>query len=266
VRTGTRSWRRRLALTAVALGLATPEAAAAAEQDDKRSCVEASESAQRLRAEHDLVGARAQLVVCSASECPAVVQRYCGKWLTEVEAALPSVVIRIRDIGGQDVEGARVILDGAPWPEPTDGRVARLNPGPHTVGVQARGATTEQRVVVVEGEQNRVIEIKLPSPSAAAPASPQPRAAVIAEGGRSLSWVPPILGGLGVVALGGFAFFGITGADDLAGLHGGCGQTVSCRQGDVDDAVTKLRIADVALVSGVLLIGGALLATWLDHR
>jgi hypothetical protein len=266
-----RSWRRPAAFAPRWLLLAlllVPVRAAATEkgEGDKRTCVAASESAQRLRASHDLVAARDQLVVCSAADCPAVVQRYCGTWLGEVEALLPSVVLRVRDADGNDIEGARVTLDGASWSAAVDGRAAVLNPGAHSIGASVGDASAEQRVVIVEGERNRVVELRFSRPGNGAGGGSRETSAGRAAAPRRTSWLAPLLGGGSLAALGTFGVFGVLGADELATLHGTCGQTVSCQQRDVDAAVTKLRVADLALAVGVILAASALVATWLVQR
>jgi len=60
--------------------------------------------------------------------------------------------------------------------------------------------------------------------------------------------------GLGVVALGSFAFFGLSGKGEVADLQGCKGH---CAQDDVDKARTKLVIADISLGVGIVALGVA---------
>src|ERR1700685_1640160 len=71
--------------------------------DDKQDCIAASEAgpAQKLRG--SLRGAREPLLICARDGCPAIVRQDCTQWLTEIIAALPSVVVGARDWQGHDL-------------------------------------------------------------------------------------------------------------------------------------------------------------------
>jgi hypothetical protein len=66
-----------------------------------------------------------------------------------------------------------------------------------------------------------------------------------------------VVGGMGVIALGLWAGFGIRGIDDRAHLQDTCAPQHDCKSADVDAVQTKLRIADGALGSGLALLGVA---------
>jgi serine/threonine protein kinase len=76
------------------------------------------------------------------------------------------------------------------------------------------------------------------------------------EGTKEGSLVPAfIVGGIGVVALGSFAVFGLGGKSDVSTLEKEC--KPNCAQSDVDSARTKLIIADISLGVGVVALGVA---------
>src|SRR3954469_16518472 len=65
--------------------------------DEKQTCVNAAESAQRQRSGGRLREARASLLVCARAACPAIVRSDCVAWLAENEASEPTVVLRAQD-------------------------------------------------------------------------------------------------------------------------------------------------------------------------
>ncbi len=88
-------------LLLVGLTLIAPPSLA---DETKDQCLRAYADAQRARKREDLLEARAQLNVCSRSDCPAILQTDCVRWLREVEEAMPSIVIRVRRPSGEDWE------------------------------------------------------------------------------------------------------------------------------------------------------------------
>ncbi len=180
---------------------APPAAEPTSEQQakDKLACVSSYEDAQRLRLANKLLAAREQLRVCRGDVCPGLVRNDCEKWLGEVAESLPSVVLSARDGGGRDLFDVKVTIDGAPLRAGLDGTAVDVDPGAHTI-VFVRGSDTkEERVLVRQGEHNRVVvgvlgrspaAAPLPAP-APAPASTQPPLATSvapARGASSGSW------------------------------------------------------------------------------
>ncbi|MDC3987630.1 hypothetical protein [Polyangium jinanense] len=224
----------------------------------KAQCAAAFEEGQELETAGRLVEARGKFVSCSDAACPAVVRDECATMLPRVEASLPTIVPGLRDAQGNDIVAAEVTLDGAVLTKTLDGQPIAVNPGPHTLRfVAPNAAPVERQVVIRVGEKNRVITVDLEGAAKTPPdAHPDKPAAPDAgpSGKRVASYV---LGGLGVVSLGAFAYLGITGKSDLAGLHDGCGRTQSCAETDVDAVKTKLILADVSLGVGIVSLGVA---------
>jgi hypothetical protein len=273
----------RLSLLTPLLFVVVTASPARADEPTKEMCVLASEQAQTLRDEGKLKSARAQLVTCSSSSCPGVVRRDCEKWLTEVDAAQPTVVVGARDPRGNDVPGTHVSLDGVPFADRLDGRPLPVDPGEHVFHYDAPGVLSlDQRAVIRVGEKNRMLTVVLsptashatvapPPPAAASPAMSPPSAATSStdattpardepapSGGSHVPAGTWVFGGLGVVALGSFAYFGISGKNDVSNLRSTCAP--NCAQSDVDSAHTKLVVADVSLGVGVVALG---VATWI---
>jgi hypothetical protein len=235
-----------------------------ARADEVAACVKASESAQTLRDEGKYNLAREQLLVCTRDLCPGIVRRDCTQWLSEIDASMPSVVVSAKDGSGRDLVDVRVTVDGQPFAEKLDGKPLMVDPGKHTFRYEAAGAPpSEEDVVVHAGEKNRALNVRLGGPpqtppGTPAPAPPAPETSPTPSGAAGPPVAAYVLGGLGVVALGSFAFFGITGKSDVSDLRSSC--SPNCQQRDVDHARTKLIIADISLGVGVVALG---VATWM---
>ncbi|HEY8041708.1 MAG TPA: hypothetical protein VIF15_18010 [Polyangiaceae bacterium] len=254
-----------LALLAVAPLASIPCARA----DDVDECLSSADRAQALRRKASLVAARDQLRTCARDVCPKLVRADCQRWLGEVGAAIPSIVVRVVDASGVPVIDARVTLDGQPIA--LDGHATEVDPGEHVAHADGPGgATAESRASVQSGERAHPILVTLPTPTpthaptpAPAPApTPSPTAPAPPDTPSShhvpaAAW---ILGGVGVVAFAGAAYFWATGLGDRSSLYSGCGATQACAQSDVDSSRTKLVVGDVSAAVGVLALGAA---TWL---
>ena len=157
------------AWTIVACGLVMGCSESVARADEKSTCLEASESAQHAKLEGNLRSARASLLVCSREICPAVVRQDCNIWLSEVTASLPTVVVAARSPAGADLSDVRVSVDGEPFTEHPDGKSRAVDPGLRVFKFERAGESQEIRVVVRQGERDRLVEVTFGSPAAKTP-------------------------------------------------------------------------------------------------
>ncbi len=237
--------------------------------DEKEACVAASDQAQTLRDEGKFRAARAQMIACAREACPAIVRRDCEKYLGDLDATQPTVVLGARNARGNDVPGTRVALDGVALVDRLDGKPIAVDPGEHTFRYEAAGAApVEQHAVIRVGEKNRILTaIVMASTSVAAkapPTAPIDRAPE-PETSTSHARVPVAsiaLASVAVVAGVSFAYFGATGQSDVSNLRATCAP--SCAQSDVDAARTKLLVSDVSLGVGVVSLAAA--AWFFFHR
>ncbi len=255
----------------LALATAFVGAPAGAAESVKQQCTHAAERAQQYRLDGKLLSSQKELHVCLRAACPAVIKSHCTKWFEEVDAALPSVVVRVRDDSGVDLPDATVTADGAPLANWRSGMPLPLDPGEHAFQYSRPGNVTQKaRVLLGTGEKNRVLAVTLaavptavslspaPAPDTAAAAASRPDEHRASHHGPSAAtWV---VGGVAVTAFAGFAYFAATGDSDLRTLRSGCGVASRCAQSDVDAAWRKLVFADVSLGVGILATG---IATWL---
>lgn len=239
---------------------------ASADDDEKHACVNASTKGQTDRDEGRLIDARGQFLRCVRDTCPAIVKKSCGAWLSALEPRISSIVLRVVDDADVHVKDARVALDGVEVM--VDGRAQMLDPGSHTVTVEAPGmepGTTS--FLLSEGEKARAVIVSLspvpsaveasspvtaeaPTPAAEVPAAPAPlREAFRVPTG---AWV---LGGAGILGLVGFTYFGISSNKKYDELERSCGG--ACTPEQTEPGRRDAVIANVALGIGVGALIGA---------
>ena len=246
-------------LVAIAASTTALAGEGVARADDREQCATAADQAQLLRDEGKYRRAREQLIVCARDVCPAPIKRDCLEWLSQVESTAPTVVFGAKD-GSKDLSDVKVYVDGAAVTERLDGKPVQMDLGKHTVKFEYQGQTREEEVIIGAGQKNRNVTVTFGGAAASGggggsggPAGPTGSAP--AEGGGG-SLVPAIIvGGVGVLALGSFAIFGLGGKSDVSDLEKNC--KPRCAQSDVDSAKTKLLIADISLGVGIVALGVA---------
>ena len=234
-----------LAVFAAAATVLASETVARA--DDREQCAAAADQAQQLRDEGKYRRAREQLLICARDLCPAPIKRDCLDWLTQLETIAPTIVLAAKE-GTKDLSDVKVYVDGALVTERLDGRPLQMDLGKHAFKFEYAGQTKEEDFIIGAGQKNRSLSVVFAPAAAATPVAPPSK-----EGGGSL--VPAIvLAGVGVVALGSFAVFGLGGKSDVADLQSCKGH---CDSGAVDKARTKLIVADISLGIGIVALGVA---------
>jgi len=240
---------------------------------DKQECVAAYESAQQLRNDLKMRRAREQLLVCGHSSCPAVVTKDCISWLTQVDESLASVVFRVRDERGQLLTDVRILMDGELLRDKIDTSAVMVDPGLHVFRFESRGlAPGEQKQMLPKGERNRPIDVRLKPQAEEAITRPEGTPGEVPndehrplarDASQSAATSGPgvgtyVAGGVGLVALSSFAYFGLTGNRDASNLRSECAPNCSDQQ--VSAARSKLIVANVSLGVGIAAFGvGAIL-------
>ncbi len=252
------------ALSATAsLGVLWQSQASAA--DEKQVCLGAYISAQRLRQDDKLVGARDQLLVCGRDVCPAGIKKDCSQWLAEVDQATPTIVVEARTPDGSDLVDVHVTIDGQPFLDRLDGKEKALDPGVHTFRFEMEGApTVQEKVVVHSGEKVRRLKVTLGSGASKADSGAGPAPTSTGEGAASSTGteaggdrpVPTLVyvfGGLGLVAAGTFTYFALKFDSQVSDLEK-CKQA-GCSQSQVDDASSTRTLSFIPLGVGVVSLG-----------
>lgn len=254
------SWRgvRPALIAAMAVvGTMLAEGVATAAPDEREVCAASAEQAQQLRDEGKYRRAREQMLVCARDVCPGPIKSDCGKWLTELDRDAPTVVFGARDGKGSDLLDVKVSMDGTSIQERLDGKPVLVDSGEHVFKFESKdGTVREERVLVRAAEKARPIIATFPGPTTPDTGNKDSVPTTSGnDGGREGSIVPAlVVGGIGVVALGSFAVFGIGGKNDVDDLQK-CKPT--CDEKDVDSARTKLIIADISLGVGIVALGVA---------
>jgi hypothetical protein len=269
--------------TGVVFALAAAALPADAADPQVAQCLSAAERAQELRNAGKLRATKVELAVCTSRSCPATVRADCARWFEEVERAMPTVVLGARDAQGHDRTDVTVFFDGAPFVQSLDGRAAAVDTGTHVLRFEAADvAPVEQSVVLREGDKDRRVEIRFgpPVPRATptsgtsvptATATTTPTPTTTASGDQGSPEVPStdvhgrrrvptavwVLGGAGIVAEAVFGILLWQGYSVAGNLNGNDHCPPGCPQGDVDAMSRDFVIADVALYTGIALLGAA---------
>lgn len=222
-------------------------------EDERSVCATHAEQAQEFRAAGKLADAREMLALCARPSCPAVVRQDCEQWLAEVAATVPSVVLQVRTANSQPLTSVSVWVDGQLLSTPLDGRPLALNPGYHHMRLESPGSLPiDADITLRAGEQNRRVPLSFePMPRPTDPVAPS-------ASGRSV--LPYALLGIGAVAGGSFAYFGIKGRGEASDLADTCGVNKTCSEAQVDHVRTHLILADVSLGVSLVSLG---VATWM---
>ncbi len=272
----------------VSLVLLVGETRAGATDDkDKEVCIRAVEHAQVARLDGKLREAREGFVTCARAVCPEAIRQDCTRWVTDVDASLPSVVFEAVWADGHDATGMRVVVDGKPLADAEPGRAVVLDPGEHTFRFEVAGATpVETRNVIREGEKNRSVRVTFtpvapagpppmgdtPPPSTAAsstytPAPPnlwQPVPAAEQRLPASRASIPLaayVLGGVALSSFAGFGYLAIDGTHRLDGMRAGPGRCApSCNPAEVTSARNEILAGDILGYVGIAATG---VAIWL---
>jgi hypothetical protein len=248
--TGSRAVVLGLALAAAALCETRPARADAT----KDACFDAYEQAQQLRKKGQLRAAQTQLLRCAAKACPAFVANDCTQWSRDVEASLPSAIFVAKDPQGSDLVDVVVSVDNAEVQRRIDGRAVPIDPGVHMIRYEWGGETVEVKVILVEGEKGRRVEVTFAGPRAAVAPPPPPPPAPPA----SIPTASIVLGGVGVAAGAAFAVFALMGKGAESCAPG-------CSRAQVDTLRRDYLIADISWITGLVAVGAAV-TIWLLQR
>ncbi len=230
--------------------------AGGARAQTKAECLSSYTKSQDFRKHGQLIESRQQLLVCVRPKCPALLRNDCTRWLPEVEQLTPSLVLGAHDRSGNDLVDVNVTMDGHPLAQRLDGKPISVDPGVHALHFEAAGhAPVDRRVVVREGQKARSIVVAFDGTTGFTAAG-QSSTPAEDEAGQH-SGIPAstlVFGGVAVVSLGAFGYFGGTGLSRWNKCHHG-----GCTAADTSYVNGRWIGADVALG---LAVASAGLATW----
>jgi hypothetical protein len=238
----------------IAAGLA---GAAAAHADDKLACVQAADAAQEHRTAGRLKESRASLHACARATCPALVRSDCTRWLAEVEASMPTIVLRALGGRGEDITDVEVDLDGRRFAEKLEGLPVEVDPGPHVLtGRTSAGVIARQEILVRTAEKNRTVTLRVEAGATLPAAAESPVTSASFHPGAG-AW---ILAGVAVAGATSFAYFGLRGRAEVDEMRSDCAG--HCPSSRVDAARQKLLAADLSLGTALVSAGIATYLFW----
>ena len=134
-------------------------------------CAEAPRAARELRTAGRLSAARSRLAGCMSDACAARTREQCAAQLAEIDAAMPALMLEIKDSNGHDLRGVGVTVDSKRLTARVDGNPISVDPGEHRLSFAATGfRRVETTVVAREGDRRRRVLVFLDreNPSGAA--------------------------------------------------------------------------------------------------
>ena len=237
---------------------------------DTQACVTSHASGQREAKAGRLRLAGQLFTACgSDSACPEQLRAECTELLEKTRAATPTVILSVLDERGGDVSAVKVFSTDELIADGLDGRALALDPGKHRLRfVLPWGDVLSSDVLIREGEQNRLIQVRIepkapkeqavapppkaptaPAPAPAQPPTLQPASPPVA------AWVATGVAVAGAGVFGTFAFLGSRQKADLDACAPACPRSL---EGTRDKLKTSYLIADIGLgaaaVSSVLAI------------
>jgi hypothetical protein len=222
-------------------------------------CVAASESSLKLRDQRKLQAARAQALVCAASECPSVIQSECLRRVDQLNQAIPTIVFEAKDGAGSDLTNVKVAIDGQPLSDHLDGTELAVDPGEHRFLFEAAGTSVEKVIVVSQGEKARHERVVIgAAPAPVPPVAPAPVEAVAPAGsdsGKTLRWAGVGIGAAGLVGVVVGAVFGGIASSKASHSKDECSTPTNCPNhgqsvADYNTASTDATVSTVAFVAG----------------
>jgi hypothetical protein len=239
---------------------------------EEKQCIVLNNSAVVLQEGHHLLAARDAYQACLADPaCPAPVRSECEQEIAQLNAIIPTVLVTVVDEQKRDLTThASLQVDGEAIQN--DGLPLRLDPGAHELTVAHPGMVNSiTKLVAVEGEVDRTLEIALQAspPVAGAPptltlATPvqSRKAAAVAERrtppsapSERRTKVPMyLLGGVSALGAASFAFFGLSGDVQRNQLYQ-C--KPNCDPSEVRRVSSHYLAADLSLGASVLALAGA---------
>lgn len=236
------------------------KAAAGNKGGAKAACLAAHEEATSLLTQKKPHAAHDKFVACARAECPTVVRKECGEQLALVEKDAPTVALEARDEAGMDTTAVKVTMDGDAIADRLTGSAIDVEPGEHVFRFERADAKSiEMRVLVVEGEKNRKVVAdfatlvpKPPPGGEGAPAVPREP--------KKIPLFAYVAGGVGIVGLGGFAFFALTGKSAEKGLASSCNP--NCTNDQLSPVKRDYLFADISLAVGVVAVVTAAILAW----
>ncbi len=232
----------------------------AASVDVRDVCLASHEKSQELRLSGRLLESKKELLGCAEEQCPSAVRVDCLRWLDEVEAATPTIVLVAESDRGDEMD-VRVTIDGRLVTTQLDGKSIELDPGSHQLVFDPKAAKPlEMRIVLGQGEKNRIIRLDFRTKSSLVPgAMPVSTGSALPPpvGTRPVPTFTYVLGGVAVASAISATIFGISALSARKSAEDSCAPL--CPESTVKDVKQKALLSDLSAGFAVLSAGAATL-------
>jgi len=216
-------------------------------------CSAAYERTQTEKLAGHYVAAAAAALECSQLQCNAAIVQECVRFYSALETETPTLVFSARKAEGGELTDVRVEMDGKVVAEQITGRPFATDPGPHNfVFIHPKRGLLRLSETARVGDKARMLEVTFADPNAK-PAVQDSTPAPAQRGGVPV--MTYVLGGVGVVALGSFVYFRVSGVNDYNSLNDSC--SPECNPDDVDPIRKKFTYSYVSLGVGAASLVGA---------
>jgi hypothetical protein len=247
--------RRRFALSTAALALVLSAEGTASADASKRACLTDYEGGQRLRNRGALRESAEALRACAQESCPLIIRRDCATWLSEVERAIPTIVVVARGPSGDELRDVTVVAGDEVITSAAGTAPLAFDPGTVRLRFEhAPYAPVVRAITLAAREKARRVEVVFEAPPAETRAAPRPRPAPDAPAPSGTSPWPFVLGAAAVATASAGGWFLWRGNEQKSALES-CKPT--CDDGRVGAAKTTIIAGDVLLGIGALGLGTA---------
>ena len=230
------------------------------EVNGRDACLSGHEQSQELKLEGKLLQSRKALLICAEEQCPSLVRADCLHWLNELESAIPTIVVVAESDRGDEID-VRVVIDGQLATSQLDGKAIELDPGSHQIVFERNGSQPqEMRLILGQGEKNRIIRLDFRTKPAMLPASvPALTLAPLQppKGSRPVPVLTYAFAGLSVVAIASATYFGVRANSARNDAINSCEPL--CPSSIVHDVKRKALYSDLSSGIAVLSAGTAVL-------
>ncbi|MDP9034496.1 MAG: hypothetical protein M3O50_06785 [Myxococcota bacterium] len=124
--------------------------------------------------------AREHLLVCANAVCDRTLRRTCAAEVTQLDTVdLPSIIPVVTDVTGAPTSDVQITMDGELLASRLDGQPIHVDPGLHEFSFVPKGEPPIiQRLMILQGQQDRRISISLLSTASAGTAVNEPPAPI----------------------------------------------------------------------------------------
>ena len=228
--------------------------------DSRDACLAGHEQSQELKLSGKLIESKKALLSCAEERCPSIVRADCLRWLDDVQSAIPTIVVVAESDRGDEVD-VRVTIDSQLVSSQLDGKAVELNPGSHTITFEHPGSKPqEMRLILGQGEKNRIIRLDFRTQPARAPTPPPilpvPLLPPPSKEIRPVPTLTYVFGATAALAVASATYFGVRALVARHDANDSCAPL--CSGAIVDDVKRKALYSDLSAGIAVLSAATAL--------